>query len=179
MWQVEMVILLRHMIGDINEPYVYTDNRLQELILVSSQFVNTEVGGFQQKYQVNVQQLLLKPDPTMSDTRNDSFINLSVLKSACIIDNCVARLAANKSMLLRDADKSVDLRDVGTNIVAIWKAGWCKNYTDAKFEYMAGNMGMAGAAVIGPFRVWSNYNVGPWNIDGAYVGNYDRGAYRY
>jgi hypothetical protein len=46
MWQVEMVILLRHMIGDINEPYVYTDNRLQELILVSSQFVNTEVGGF-------------------------------------------------------------------------------------------------------------------------------------
>jgi hypothetical protein len=150
-WQNEITILLRHLIADVGPAYTYGEI------------------SFPTYYQINVAALSIIPDPTIAPNRDDSFINLITLKAACIADGASARLAAQKSVIMRDADKMIDLHYVSPAMLDIWKKGWCKNYDDARYEYLAGNVGSAGTAIIGPFRDYAaagGYGNGPWTPDG-------------
>ncbi len=144
------------MINDIgigSEPivYIYPDTRLQELLLVSAQLVQP-LASFPNAYTVNISELLLTPDPTALNTRDDSFINLVLIKSACIIDNSEARLAAGKGVLLKDDKTTVDARTQALTKLDILKRGWCVNFNDALYAYMLGNVSL-GMAITGPFRI--------------------------
>jgi hypothetical protein len=188
MWDTEMTTLLRNLVGDwgtgtpSGEPpnYTYSDSRLQEIILVAAQLVQQE-AGFKQYYTIDISSILIDPDPTLDDTRDDSFINLIVLKAACIIDNAAARLAASRGVVMRDIGKEIDLRTVSQAMLTIWQKGWCQNYSDARFEYLYTSASVAGQAIIGPFREYLNTPAGPWNPDGydiAPIGTAVYGGYR-
>lgn len=175
-WNAEMLIILRHMISDLGIPPTYADTRLTQLIAVSAQFVQQEVGSFQQNYSIDVVNSIITPDPTVTEVgvsiRDDAFINLVLLKSACITDNSAARLAAQRAVSLRDADKQIDLRNVSAAMLTIWQKGWCQNYEDTRYAYLAGDVGAAGTAIIGPFRDYAaagGYGGGPWTPDGGYA----------
>jgi hypothetical protein len=106
-WDSEMPLLLRNMINDVNEDEskrTYSDERLQQLILLSAQLVVMDIGGFDTVYDINIEDNVIDPDPTDRDaqTRNESFVNLALIKAACIIDNSEARLASNKGIAIRD-----------------------------------------------------------------------------
>jgi hypothetical protein len=171
-WTLEMPLILRHMINDVGATATYPDMRLQQLILVSAQLVQAELN-LNQKYAVDVVNLTIVPDPTGATdgfSRDDSFMNLVMMKAACIIDNSEARYAAGRGVMMRDADKQIDLRGVSEAKVTIWSKGWCQNYKDTRFEYMAGGAGTVGTAIVGPFREEINTPVGPWDVDGYGVG---------
>jgi hypothetical protein len=156
MWDTEMVKLLRGMILDKAEPYKYADEDLRELILVSAQLIQTEVQ-FAQVYQVDVDDEVLTPDPTeVTETtvRDDSFINLVTLKSACILDNGSARLAVE--------DIGPDISDMGFSVrqnaaliqakLQLLRQGWCAVYNDAKFEFKFNRYTAAGAIIVSMIR---------------------------
>ena len=106
-WQSEMVRIVRHLINDLDSTnYSFTDDRLEELILVASQLVLTTLD-FTNEYTVDVDALTLNPDPT-TGTKDDSFINLVSLKAACVVLGSEVRSNALNSISLRDGPSAID-----------------------------------------------------------------------
>lgn len=155
-WQVECRLILRHLIDDLDcTAYKYTDRRLEELLIVAAQFVNVEVD-LRQEYTIDADQLTLEPDPTDRSQRDESFINLMILKAACILERAEARKAAGKAVSLSDSfGTKVDLTGNLQGALALLKDGYCKAYADAKLEYSLDNMSTVGAAILGPFRAYA------------------------
>jgi hypothetical protein len=163
-WQTEMVTILRHLINDLDATPKYNDGRLSELLIVSAQFVNTEVD-FDQEYIIDVDNLLLTPDPTdrVANTRDDSFINLVCLKAACSMDQTEARIAAKQAVSIRDGKSAISLGGVLEGRLSLLKqGGWCEAYEKAKLEFQTNRAVVAGAAIISPFRVYGYDQTGEY-----------------
>lgn len=170
MWQTEMVRLIRHLIDDLDAEPTYSDDRLQELILVAAQLVNMDVD-FDTTYTIDLDNLILSPDPTdrTAGTRDDAFINLVILKAACLIDNAEARTAAAQSITIRDGSSMIGLGGSGgiaQSKLAIMKEGWCKHYAAAMDEFVRSGTNTPGAIILGPYKVEGYYSSYP--LDGRY-----------
>jgi hypothetical protein len=163
-WNDELPILLRYMVFDIGPSPVYSDSTLQSLFLAAAQLIQTEIS-FSGSYAVDIVGGIITPDPTVDPGRDNAFINLTLAKAGCLIDNAEARLAAKRAVIMRDANKLVDLTEVSRAKIALWKNGWCNNYKTIKFDYLLGNAA-TGIAIIGPFRLEMNWMPGPWTPDG-------------
>lgn len=149
-WQTEMVAMLRRLVEEIGVCGTYDADDLEEIILVAGQLVQTEVS-FDTTYTIDVDQLTFSPDPS-EDTKDNNFINLTVLKAACIIDKNEARLAAGRAFSFSDAGARVDFKGVLDGKLAMLKHGWCAEYDKAKLEFQFTNMTLSAQAVLAPFR---------------------------
>lgn len=90
-WQLEIPIIVRTLINDLEEPVKYSDERLLQIITVAAKYVQFDVA-LDHEYAIDVVGNNITPDPT-SD--NDSiFISLVGLKAACIIDQSTLRTKA-------------------------------------------------------------------------------------
>lgn len=168
-WQTEMVTLLRVMIADWDVPYKYSDQRLELVIVSSAQMVMVDSRGkFSKSYISDFTIPTITPDPTdrINGTRDDSFINLTLIKSACFIDSAAAREASRRGgILLREFGSSIDTRGVVNNAILVWEQGWCKQYDKEIFSYLANNSSSC-AAILSPFRILSNaYKNGSFSND--------------
>jgi len=139
------------MVNDLSDSPTYSDTRLQELVIAAAQLVNTEVN-FPQDYTIDLDELVLSPDPTTTGSRDDNFINLVALKSACILDQNEARTAASKGISISDAGARIDLRGSLDGRIKLLQLSWCKEYTTAKLDYEMGRMSVVGQVVLSPFR---------------------------
>lgn len=144
-WETEMVVIVRQLIYDIMGS-TYAADELQQAIAINAQLIRTEID-FAQTYNIDVVDVTISPDPTAA-TRDEAFVNLVCLKTACNILSNEARLAAREAVVVSDGPSKVDL-------VEKYKAAQkeadiaCKNYEQAKVEYMTGS-GSPGKAVVGP-----------------------------
>lgn len=170
-WDDEMTTVLRVMINDLGTPSTYTDDRLQQVLVVCAKIVGVEMV-FSQPFVADVNNIVITPDPTddKNNTRDDSYINLVCLKAACFTDRGEARLSAGQAVSVKDGSSSIDLRNIAQARLKIMQTGWCKVYENEKFAYMAGQVRTAGAAIMSPFRVFAGYNA-----IGAYYPVEDRG----
>ncbi len=110
-WQDEMIPITRVLINDLAATPTYTDDRLEQLLLVAARQVNSEMA-FPQDFVIDVGNGTLLPDPTLGDNKNDSFINLVTQKAACILDQSVAVIAAKQAISVKDGTSAIDLRGV-------------------------------------------------------------------
>lgn len=159
-WQDEMRTILRVMINDVAE-VTYTDNSLETILLVGARQVGLEMK-FSQNFVSNITSTSITPDPTddVNGTRDDSYINLTCLKAACIIDRGEAKTTANQAINLVDNSSRVDLTETARAKIKLLEKGWCAVYDDAKLEYLSGQSRVAGAAVMTPFRIFAGSNAG-------------------
>lgn len=153
MWDSEMVNILRHMIGDLEEPYTYSDDRLEKTILMSAQFVSNDIV-WSTTYTVDMDEMILSPDPTDRDagTRDNNFMNLVLLKAACFIETSEARTAAGQAITIRDQGSMIGLGGSGgvaESRYKLWEKNFCKQYQDTKNSY-AQTGSAIGIAVSGP-----------------------------
>ena len=151
-WKTELVQLVRNIIGDtdISSP-TYTDERLQEVIMTSAQLLQGDVD-FSQDYTIDIDQCVLSPDPTITGSKDNDFINLVALRTACIIANSEFRTAANKAYNFVDGPSKIDGRDVAESLYKLAQ-DICSAFENAKKAYRAGNS-TAGAIIISPYRVY-------------------------
>ena len=106
-WQNEMTRILRYMLNDLDSSsYTYSDDRLEETIIVSAQLVLHEID-FDKDYTVDVDALTLTPDHTAA-TEDNAFINLISLKSACIILSSELSTKSQESVRVSDGSSSID-----------------------------------------------------------------------
>jgi len=168
-WQGQMSTMVRYLISDVDPAnYTYSTRRLETTILVSAQFVVSQVD-FGQAYTINVEQCDLSPDPTDSDTKDDDFVSLVSLKTACIIIGGEIRLESGNAISIKDGPSAVDLRGVSSTLVILHK-DLCAKYDKAVLDYAAGRS-IAGHAVLGPYSPGSDY------INRSYSDNDFRGGY--
>lgn len=147
-WQTEMITLFRYVINDVSETQEFTDDRLGNLLL-SAAHLTLGVADFPRDYTVDIPASGISPDPT-SGSRDNNFINLVILKAACLLSAGEYRAAANKGIVIRDGPSSIDARGmIGAKKEIMDDA--CKKYRQAEFEFRLGNSNV-GEAIIGPHR---------------------------
>lgn len=157
-YYAEMITLTRVLIDDLATPYTYSDGRLTQIIAVAAQLVTSELS-FTSDFQVNIQALTITPNPVdRSSTRDDNFINLVCMKTACLIERGETRKSVGQGIAIRDGSSSIDLRGSMDGRIKLLEKGWCAVYEDTKLEYQANRTGsIAGAAIMTPFRVFAGY----------------------
>lgn len=106
-WQVELTTIVRNIINDIDEDPTYSENKLQELIVVAAQLIKNDID-FANAYALDVTEVSIIPDPT-TPTRDNLFINLTCLKTAILVLSAEAKTAASQSLRVTDAFSTVDM----------------------------------------------------------------------
>jgi hypothetical protein len=145
-WQKTMTIIVRGLIFDLSQPYVYSCDRLEELVAISAVLVIQEVD-FGTAYTVDLSAMSISPDPV--DTGDDDFIALVCLRTACLMSQGEHRNAAKTAISVKDGPAFVDTKDRAKNLGALAE-GACTAYTRAKVNYQMGD-GSLGRAIVGPY----------------------------
>lgn len=151
-WDTEMVLMLRHMIDDVDSPQTYSDSRLQTTILIAGYQVNFDVGGFNTTYTFDFDAITLSPDPTTSNPRDNDFVVLTLLKAACMIVRAEIRDAARNAIDIKDGRTTWKTKDRAEYLQKLIDSdqGPCAQYEEALLTYkLSGNT--AGVGILGPF----------------------------
>ena len=145
-WQDSAIIILRNLIWDNDDTVLYSDARLEEVLVVGASQVVAEVP-FDVTYTVNVGVSSISPDP--SD--DEIFMYLMTLKAACIVDRGNARLAAMKSGLeAKCGPATMKTLKHMEGFATLLSMGYCAAYEQAKKEYQFGDATWF-KAVLSPF----------------------------
>ena len=169
-WHNELTIITRTLINDLNEPYEFSDARIQQILTVAAKYLQFDIN-LDYNYSIDVINANITPDPT---TNNDTiFTSMVCLKAACIIDQGTFRTKAALEGI-RTALGPASLSFGGS--LAGWQAiidhGACGLYDELTSHWDVRNA-TAFAAILSPFvnnRFDPRYlNVGPFRN----VGNND------
>lgn len=156
-WQMDMILMLRSIIGDLDSTK-YTDERLKQVLMVGAYNVQND-ANFPNTYTVNVGQVSLTPDPV--DTGDSDFTILTVYKSACILIGSEVKTESANAISIKDGPSAIDLRGVSGSLLTLYK-DICAKYEEMldKYRYESGNGDgtPAGTAVLGP------YSPGSWGV---------------
>lgn len=141
-----LTLMLRAVLADLDNE-TYTDERLEQLIVVAAKFVNQDLEA---SYVVDVTGVDITPDPV--DSNDDIFINLTVIKSACLIDHGNLRIKAALAGLEAVAGPA-RLKVGGDNFAAfrtLVEAGACAMYKTLLQDYKLGS-GAICHGILSPF----------------------------
>ncbi len=145
-WSTTGVLMLRVLLGDMGPTYTYCDDRLEQILAVAATYVQTEVN-LQNSYAVSVEAVTITHDP-IDDT---IFMNLMVLKAACILDQTGLRARAGLDGLKAVmGPASLQVSGGVEGYIKTIEVGACKSYEDMKDRYLFGGAG-AVRAVLSPF----------------------------
>ena len=155
-WQMDMILMLRSVIGDLDESK-YTNERLKQVLMVGAYGVQND-ASFPNTYTVNVGQVSITPDPV--DTGDSDFTVLTVYKSACILVGSEVKTESANAISIKDGPSAIDLRGVSGSLISLYK-DLCQKYQDMldKYRYESGNGdgSPVGTAILGP------YSPGSWS----------------
>lgn len=152
-WQDEMVDILRTMVND-GASVKYTDDRLQEVLVVSARLVTFD-ADFTATYACDRTNLSITPDPTTSLPRDESFIDLTTVRAAAILDQGSASIAAGQAILVQDGASKIDLRAAFKASLELMQKGWSAVYSTMLDNYLTVQQGGAhGVAILSPFRLF-------------------------
>jgi hypothetical protein len=160
--------MVRHLINDL-EPsnYKYSDDRIETSILVSAQMLTIETD-FTNSYFIDIANGDLSPDPTAGD-KDNAFINLTALKTACIIIGSELKTEASNAISIKDGPSAIDLRGVASTLSVLYK-DLSDKYAKLLLDYRAGGS-IVGHAILGPYSPASDYVVrthGDYDSRGGY-----------
>lgn len=152
-WQNELVLILRHIIGDVDSTnYEFSDARLEETILVAAQLIHNEME-FNGEYTIEVDNGILTPDPTLTpvttSNKDDDFIALCCLRAGLLITSSQMRTYSMKSISIRDGSSAIDMRGVVAGLKLVYEE-LSKKYEDVKLAYQTGKLGL-GKVILSPY----------------------------
>lgn len=147
-WQVEIPIIVRTLINDLEENPTYSTERILQVVAVAAKYVQFDVV-LDHSYLVDVSVPEITPDPTLD--RDEIFISLVSLKTACIIDQSAFRTKAAMEGIraaLGSANIAVSGSLVGWN--TILEKGPCALYEELTAHWDVKNAA-AVRAILSPF----------------------------
>lgn len=151
-WQIEIPIIIRNLINDLEANPTYSDARMQQLAVVAAQYVLKEIN-ISNTYTIDIVNQTITPDPSAPETRDVEFISFIALKSACLLDQSTFRTKAAMEGIktaLGSANISISGNLAGYKIMLDQNQAPCKLYETLILEYNIGNA-TAISAVLSPF----------------------------
>lgn len=168
-WRSQIPLMVRHLINDLDQSkYKYSDDRIETSVLVSAQMLTLETD-FINSYNIDIANGELSPDPTDSSVKDSAFINLTALKTACIIVGSELKTEASNAISIKDGPSAIDLRGVASTLTVLYK-DLSDKYNKLLLDYRAGGS-MVGHAILGPYSPASDYVVrthGDYDTRGGY-----------
>ncbi len=155
-WQIELPLIVRSWINDLSDTPTYSDERIQQLLVVAAQHVVQQVD-LTTKYTVNIINPDLSPDPTTLAEKDLDFIGFVTLKASCILDQSSLRTKAAMDGIraaLGPAQLSVGGSLRGYEVIL--NEGPCALYNQLIMDYKIGNAN-AIRAILSPF-VGNNFD---------------------
>lgn len=151
-WEIEIPIIVRNLINDLELVPTYSDSRINQLAVVSAQYVLSQ-ANLPINYVIDIVAKTITPDPSAPDTRDSDFIGFIALKSSCLLDQSTFR---TKSALegiktgLGPASLSVSGSLSGYKTILEDGQSPCRLYEKLILEYNIGNA-TAVRAILSPF----------------------------
>ncbi len=153
-WQGEMGTIVRHLVNDVDPSnYKFSDERIETAVLVAAKLTVMNVD-FANSYSINVEGSTLSPDPTDTETKDDAFVTLVCLRTACIIIGSEIRSESGNAISIQDGPSAIDLRGVSQTLTVLYK-DLCTKYDKLLLDYRAGSS-VAGHAILGPYSPGSD-----------------------
>lgn len=172
-WQDQITIIVRTLINDLETPYQFTDDRIQQVITVAAKFVQFDVN-LDHSYTIDVVNPNIIPDPTSDD--DTIFISLVSLKAACIMDQGTLRSKAIMEGISTSlAGASLNISGSLDGWQAILKEGACGLYDELTSHWDVRNAS-AIAAILSPF-VGNKFDPRMIYRNGSYRANYGDDMY--
>jgi len=169
-WQTTLPIMVRYLISDVDSSnYKYSNSRIEKTILVGAQFVSLELD-FPNVYTIDIANDIISPDPTDPATKDNSFINLLALKTACIIVGSEMKTEAANAISIKDGPSAIDLRGVASTLSVLYK-DLCDKYNAMADDYKF--TGETGQAILGPYSPGADF-ISRTHNDYDFRGNYFR-----
>lgn len=169
-WQNTISIMVRYLINDVDPAsYKYSDSRIEKTVLVGAQFVSLELD-FPNTYIIDFSNDTISPDPTQEITKDNSFINLTALKTACIVIGSELKTEAGNAISIKDGPSAIDLRGVSSTLAMLYK-DLCDKY-DSTADYYRFT-GDTGQAILGPYSPGADF-ISRTHNDYDFRGNYFR-----
>lgn len=154
-WQLEIPIIVRALINDLGDEPVYSDERIQQLVVVAAQYVTREVN-LNIEYNINVVNPDIVPDPTLLENKDLDFISFVALKSACFLDQSSLRTrAASEGIKAGLGPATISVGPNGSYQFLLLH-GPCKSYEDFRIDYELGNTSLL-RGILSPF-VGNNFD---------------------
>lgn len=163
-WEAELVLITRILSGDYNQPYLYSDDRIREIIILAGMLTQLEVDLLH-SYTFDVANCAMSPDPCdPSNGKDYGAASLFTLKAACIIQ--LANLkdkAKNAGISVKSDREAIDTRNSldGDKFLINSPHDCCQQFQDAVWKYKSGNY-QAGYALLSPF---SSPNLSTSNVN--------------
>ena len=149
-WILEIPLIVRVWINDLADNPTYSDDRLQQVIIVAGQYVTREIN-LDTSYTCDILNLSISPAPSLSATRDEAFITFVSLKSACILDQSTFRTkAAGEGIRAGLGAASVSVAGNLKGYKEILDVGPCAMYEKLRMEWEVGNANGI-KAVLSPF----------------------------
>lgn len=147
-WQDTMVVMLRILVNDMDDTPVYSDSRMEQMLVVAAMYVNIEIS-FDATYTINVPSPDISPDPTGNG--DDAFVNFTVLKAACLTDQSTFRTKALASGIKAKCGPAVleTLKHLD-GFKQLLEIGPCAAYSELKKQWTFGNARLV-HAILTPF----------------------------
>lgn len=166
MWEVEIPIIVRTLINDMGATPLYSDDRINQAAVVAANYVQQEVN-LSTTYTIDILEIAISPDPSVSSTRDNDFISFLALRTACLLDQSTFRTkAALEGIKTNLGPASLAIGGNLAGYKTILDQGPCALYQQLTLDYNVGNAS-AVQAILSPF-------VGN-KFDPSYLG---RGFYR-
>jgi hypothetical protein len=141
-----ITLMLRAILADLDNE-TYTDERLEQLIVVAAKYVDMDL---EKDYTVDILGIDITPDPV--EQNDEIFVNLVVIKAACMIDQGSLRLKAALAGIEAVAGPA-RLKVGGDNFSAfrtLVEVGACAMYKTMRQDYQLGN-GAYCHGILSPF----------------------------
>jgi hypothetical protein len=144
-WKIDLVVMLRSLIGDLDSEK-FTDERLKQVLSIGAFNVLND-ADFSNTYVVDVASVSITPDPIVEN--DTDFSVLTVYKSACILLGSEVKTQAANSIMIKDGPSAIDLRGVTQNLNLMYK-DFCAKYDSLLKTYQYNNT-LVGQAILGPY----------------------------
>jgi len=82
-WHNELITITRTLINDLDEPYDYSDSRIEQILVVAAKYLQFDIN-LDYDYTIDVTIVTINPEPP--EPNDSTFISMVCLKAACIID---------------------------------------------------------------------------------------------
>jgi hypothetical protein len=154
-WHIEIPIIVRSLINDLGENPTYSDERIQQLVVVAAQYVTREIN-LNNNYSINISCLEITPDPTLLENRDEDFISFVALKAVCFLDQSSLRTrAATEGIKAGLGPATISVGQNGSYQFLLLN-GPCKMYEDLRIDYEIGNTSLL-RGILSPF-VGNNFD---------------------
>jgi len=155
-WQVEIPILVRNLINDLEATPTYSDDRINRLAVVAARYVVSEVN-LNSEYNIDIINTTITPDPSNPESRDTDFVGFIALKSACLLDQSTFRTrAVNEGISAALGPAKLTVGGNLSGFKTILDVGPCKTYEQLVIDHNIGDISTV-RAVLSPF-VGNNFD---------------------